>query len=138
VHDYNPGIEPSGLFWTAQLPAPSLTGGPDGATLTVENLDVIDIFFFGNPGPWVPGVVSYEINFTATGEMRHLRPSSDDPLDPTNLTAQFRDAFASGTFSAESVTEPGGEPFSFTGAFASTEFTWAEIGMMRNGWFDRQ
>ena len=83
-------------------------------------------------------MVSYEINFTATGPMRRLRPSSDDPTDPTSLSAQFRDALGTGTFSASSVTELGGDPFSITGAFASTELTWAEMGTMRNGWFDRQ
>jgi hypothetical protein len=103
----------------------------------IVDLDVVDTFQIFGPDE-VPAVVSYEINFTATGPMRQLRPSSNDPLDPTNLSGQFRDALGTGTFSASSVTEPGGDPFSITGAFASTEFTWAEIGTMRNGWFDRQ
>ena len=120
-----------------QVPDESFEGGPGGATFAVEDLDVIDSFVIFGPDE-VPATVSYELEFTPTGAMRHLRPSSDDPTDPTNLTAQFRDALATGTFSASSLTEPGGDPFSITATFASSEFTWAEMGMMRNGWFDRQ
>lgn len=106
-------------------------------TFAIEDLDVLDSFQIFGPIE-VPAVVSYDLNFVATGPMRHLRPSSADPLDPTNLSGQFRDALATGTFSASSITEPGGVPFSIEGAFGSTEFTWAEIGMMRNGLFNQQ
>jgi len=97
----------------------------------------VDSFVIFGPDE-VPAVVSYDLEFTPTGPLRILAPSSDDPLDPTNLSGQFRDALATGYFTASSVTEPGGEPFSITAQFASSEFAWAEMGMMRNGSFNRQ
>jgi hypothetical protein len=99
----------------------------------VESLPVVDSFTIFGPVE-VPATVSFDITWTGMGPVRHLRPGSTDPEDPTNLAAEFRDATAVGSFSGTSLTMPGGVPFSFQGD-ASTEFTWAEMGKERNGFF---
>jgi len=133
VHDYNPGIAPSGLFWTIRVPESAFSRDENSATISLGDLGIVDSFQFLS-GVEVPATVSYEITWTATGPVRHLRPVSDDPLDPRNLAGEFRDALATGTFSGRSVTALGGSEFTFEGN-ASSEFVWAEMGTERNGWF---
>jgi hypothetical protein len=134
LHDYNPGIAANGLFWTARVPDSVMTRNDDGSVrVVIEDLEVVDTFFLFS-GVEVPGVVSYDITWTPTGEVRHLRPGDSGPMDPTHVHGQFRDALAVGSFAGTSVTMPGGEPFSFEGD-ASTAFAWGEMGTMRNGWF---
>ena len=133
VHDYTPGIAPSGLFWTVRIPDSALVGGSDSATVSIANLPLIDSFQFGNPDG-VPGSVTFQITWVADGAVRHLRPSTTDPTDPLSFAAQFRDAIATGTFSGQSLTMPNGSTFTFAGD-GSSATTWAEIGAERNGWF---
>jgi hypothetical protein len=95
-------------------------------------MPVIDSFVIFGPNP-VPATCSFQYSLEATGEVRHLVPGSSDPNDPTSLRGLFRDAAGSGTFSAQSVTVPGGPPFSFEGAAAVA--IWAEVGNERNGRF---
>lgn len=131
LHDYTPGVSPSGLFWTARLPDDSVSRVGNTITIVVEDLDVVDTFQVFS-GIEVPATVSFDITWSPVGPMRHLRPGSNDPMDPTNFAAELRDAVATGTFSGSSVTELGGGPFSFTGDAVSV---WAEMGKERNGVF---
>ena len=132
VHDYNPGIAPSGLFWTTRIPDDAVSTSANAATIKVQDLPVTDSFVIFGPNQ-VPATVSYNLAWQATGEVRHLAPSSDDVTDPTRLRATFRDAAATGTFSAQSITMPGGGPFSFHGAVGVA--IWAEVGHASNGRF---
>ena len=133
LHDYNPGVAPSGLVWTVQIQDSMFQGGGDSASVTLANLPLMDSFQFGGTDQ-VPGTVSFHITWVANGDMRHLRPGSSAPTDPTNLSAQFRDALATGTFSGQSVTMPNGVTFTFSGD-GSSATTWGEMGTERNGWF---
>ena len=100
----------------------------------MTDVPLVDSFEFLG-GNEVPGVASFDITWTPTGAPRHLQPASSNPLDRRNLAGQFKDAVATGTFSASSVTEFGSTtPFSFT-AFASSEFGWGEMGNEQNGSF---
>ena len=107
---------------------------PRSARVHVEDLEVVDTFFFGGPDE-VPATISFDITWLPTGAPRVLTPESDDPLGPTYFVGIFRDAVAEGSFSAESITEPGGGPFSFTDAFATSEPVWGEMGFEANGVF---
>jgi len=117
-----------------QLPNNAVRVRHRTASIVVEDLDVLDTFVFGGPDE-VPATISYDITWTRNGPPRFLSPGSDDPTDPTNLYAVFRDAVAEGSFTAESVTEPGGDPFSFEGAFATSAPVWGQMGYEANGSF---
>ena len=134
AHDYNADIAPSGLFWTIRVPDETLTLDEAAGTahVSMTNVPVVDSFQILS-GTEVPAMASFDITWTATGAPRQLRPGSSDPLDPTNLAGQFKDAVATGNFSASSVTEFGSTtPFSFT-AFAAS--AWGEMGHEQNGSF---
>ena len=70
LHDFNGGIQPSGLFWIVQVPDDALKMEGLTAKLHVENASVIDDFQFFAPGG-VPATVSFDITWfrlaTATG-----------------------------------------------------------------------
>lgn len=133
IHDYNGGIAPSGLFWTLRIPDNALSHRGNAVRLRIRNQRVVDSFQIFGPNE-VPARVSYDITFTPEGPTRHLRPTSTDPLDPQNFAAVFRFATATGSFSGSSITEPGGQPFSFSGQ-ASSAGVFAEMGFERNGFF---
>jgi hypothetical protein len=132
LHDYTPGIAPSGLFWTVRVPDNAVRISNHAATIRMDHVRVTDSFSFLGPVE-VPASASFGISWEATGPVRHLVPGSDDPTDPTNLSGTFRDARATGTFSARSITQPGGVPFSIEGAPGVA--VWAELGKERNGRF---
>ena len=114
------------------MPDDAVSTNANSASITVQDLPVVDNFVIFGPNS-APGTVSYNIAWQATGDVRHLAPSSDDLTDPTRLRATFRDAAATGTFSAQSITMPGGGPFSFHGAVGVA--IWAEVGPDKNGQF---
>jgi hypothetical protein len=131
-HDYTPGIASSGLFWTIQVPDKAVSISAHTVSIALEDVPVIDSFVIFGPNP-VPATCSFQYSLEATGEVRHLEPASSDPNDRFSLRGLFRDAAGSGTFSAQSITMPGGAPFSFENAVAVA--VWAEIGSERNGSF---
>lgn len=136
THDYNGGIAPSGLFWTVRVPDDALTRDDATGTARVVLTDfpVVDSYQIFS-GTEDPATVSFDITFTPIGPPRHLTPASNDPLDPRNFAGEFKDAFATGTFSASGFTSFGsGVPFSFSGT-ADTAFSWAEMGTQQNGSF---
>ena len=73
VHDFNPGIRSSGLFWTVPVKEESLQANfEDGrATLALSDFDLED---YGNlenalkDGPEVDASVSFNMSWTATGD----------------------------------------------------------------------
>ena len=136
AHDYTPGIAPSGLFWTVRVPDEAFTKNDAAGTarMVLTDFPVVDSYQIFS-GTEDPATVSFDITWTQTGAPRHLRPGSSDPLDPTNLAGEFKDAYATGTFAGNSFTAFGsGVPFSFSGV-ATTEFGWGEMGSEQNGSF---
>jgi hypothetical protein len=127
LHDFNGGIQPSGLFWVVQVPDDALEIEGHTAELNVEHASVIDDFQFLAPGA-VPATVSIHMKWTASGDVHHHEPGSSGSTDPTNFDGDFRTATATGTFSGSELG------FSFTGS-ASSETTFAEMGHERNGVF---
>jgi hypothetical protein len=92
---------------------------------------VTDAIFFLGPGT-TPATASFDISWTPFGPVRDLTPGSSDPTDPTNLTAEFRDATVKGSFSVKEgdVTYEG----SWQGS-AGQGIDFAEIGHEQNGIF---
>jgi hypothetical protein len=142
LHDFSPGILPSGLFWIVKVPDSAVQISPDGSSLHIhlEQVPEIDAFTFP-PGtgngitlfPTVPATASFDVTYTKTGNRRHIRPTSRDPLSPFNWAGEMSDATNSGTFS---VTYAGGG-FSASGSFSSSG-NFGEMGTERNGSFVRE
>lgn len=100
--------------------------------LHVENVSVTDGSFFFLPPPTdIPSTVSFDIMWTAFGKVRHLRPSSSEPTDPTNFAGEFRFATATGSLSGRH-SDCG---FTFESPDATSEGLFAEMGTERNGVF---
>ncbi len=127
LHDFNGGIQPSGLFWIVQIPDDALKVEGLTAKLHVVNAPVIDDFQFFAPGG-VAATVSYDITWTASGAVQHFQPQSSDPMDPSNFAAEFRSAVATISFTG---TEAG---FTVTGT-GTSDGIFAEMGTERNGSF---
>jgi len=77
----NPGIAPSGLFWTTRLGANNVGGVNPGAGLAVyQAVDVPIMDFhnipnalFGGGDPPVPGFVSFEVRWSGTDDRVNLK-----------------------------------------------------------------
>lgn len=135
MHDYNPGIASNGLFWT--IPVPPDAGGIDLARGTaffhmtrVAIPDFHDFFNslgFGNPPvPVVPGYVSFDTRWHATGPLVGIRDVGK------HFVGEFRDSVATIAWSASTpaqhfhfVSDPRG----------TTRTIGAAIGHERNGEF---
>lgn len=127
IHDFNASIAPSGLFWTIPIPDSALNANVRRARMHMDDVDIVDSFVFGGTTE-IPASVTFDLTWTANSKVRHLRPGSDDPLDPTNLAGEFRTADVSGTFSGSNS-----EGFSFSGT--ADQSLYSELGTERNGWF---
>jgi hypothetical protein len=79
VHDFEPGIKPSGLFWTIPVPPSAATVDPQtgAARYRIQNLTVPDFHDFFNaisPFPSMrPGHVSFDVRWTGGGEPIEIR-----------------------------------------------------------------
>lgn len=132
MHDFNPGILPSGLFWVVQLPKDAFRVSHDGrrATLEAEDVCVLDSFQFLGPNS-IAASVSFTVRWEATGP-RERRGSGTavPPTDPAAFLGRFAPARATGSFSGSEVG------FSFrSNPGADTDGTFAELGPERNGVF---
>jgi hypothetical protein len=123
IHDFNPGIAPSGLFWTARIPVGSvdIDLGRVRASLRLTDFSTGDTI----PGPApVPATITLDMQWsgaTADIEVRDL---------VHGFAGEYHECHATISWSAE---ESG---FSFVSAPADTSVTrFAEIGRERNGRF---
>jgi hypothetical protein len=133
LHDFNPGIAPNGLFWTIPIPDEALEIRGHQAHLHLNRVRVEDNFTFLGPGH-VPAWVSLDVKWVqSTAPARHLKPGSDDPMDPTRVEALFHDATATGYFSVDAPAEN----FHLVRAFGSSQGIFAEMGYEKNGAFLR-
>jgi hypothetical protein len=120
IHDFNPGIAPSGLFWTAPIPPSSvqLDFGQVQAHLALQNLALEDTI----PSPPPAATVSMVIDWSGlTAE-----------VDVKDIVHQFAGHYRECSATCQwSATEAG---FSFVST-ATTQTRFAELGMERNGKF---
>jgi len=130
VHDFNPGILSSGLFWVVQLPRDAFTVSHDGrrASLEAEDVCVLDSFQFLGPNS-VAASVSFTVRWQATGPPERRGSGTAVPAtDPAAFLGRFAAARATGVFSGSEVG------FGFAGR-GDTDGTFAELGPERNGVF---
>jgi hypothetical protein len=139
VHDFNPGIDPSGVFWTVLVPDDSVQvdGDYDKASLTVIDLRLADFFTLANslkgsatgvfsPSP-VPAVVSYALEWSRpTQQLTNAANTA-----PDHFTGQY--VFTAATIRWSAATSTG---FRFTSdPSAPTTSVFALLGQERNGVF---
>jgi hypothetical protein len=133
VHDLGPGILPSGLFWTMQLPAHAFDVFIDGrvAKLKLRTHPLVDTFVLGGPLA-IAAQVDIDVFWTATSEpIERGEGAAADPVSPAAFTGHFAEAFCSGRVRGVETS------FSFeTNVLTATDF-FAEIGRERNGVFLR-
>ena len=91
IHDFNPGIRPSGLFWTQPVSADTLEVDLQRgtATLSQDDLDEEDYHNLHNAlldGPSDPASVSFEMRWTAVEQEPSMKVT--DPVH--RFTGKFR------------------------------------------------
>ena len=130
VSDFNPGIRPSGLFWTVPVRENAILtelddGATPSATLDVADLDVEDYHNLNNAlhdGPSVEATVSFRVHWGG----------SSTPLELHNSQLRFSGTYFVDTASiAWSASEPG---FTFT-SDPTSHSVFAVIGHERSGVF---
>jgi hypothetical protein len=129
IHDFNPGITPSGLFWTIRIPDDSVEIELDEAeaSMDLSDLEIEDYHDIVNAlmrGPSVPADVSFHVRWRGVKNRVKIR-------DETNgFTGHYIEDTATIRWSAQ---EAG---FKFVSDPANTSTTvFAEIGKERNGVF---
>ena len=127
VHDFNPGIKASGLFWTTPIERDSVRVnlGAGSASLHVADLEIKDYHDVGNAlrdGPSVEASVSFDISWSGVDERVKIRNRS------TGFAGEYVRNTATLDWSASN--ESG---FGFQSDPLASHF--AEIGKERNGVF---
>jgi hypothetical protein len=131
VHDYNGGVQPSGLFWVVQLHHGDFRIRRDGrrATLNVCDRAVLDSFQFGGPLS-VPAMIAFSVTWDAIGRPQPRgKGSTVGPEDPAAFRGLLARARSTASFSG---TQLG---FGFRSHAADTDRGYAEMGTERNGAF---
>ncbi len=129
IHDFNPGIEPNGLFWTAPIDPHDVLANPGAgrAVMDVNDLAMPDFHDLVNAvmlGPSVPGVVSFRVEWAKAKDKRRFHNEAQQ-YDGSMVITTARCEWRGETSEAIYVSDP-----------ASTSVTVvAEVGHMRNGVF---
>lgn len=129
VHDFNPGIAPSGLFWTIRIPDESVAIDLEDATASMKLSDVELRDFFNIPNSLMRGKsihadVSFHMRWSGVLQRIHLHDEQN------TFDAHVIEDTATIEWSAH---ESG---FKFVSDPANTSTTvFAEIGSERNGVF---
>jgi hypothetical protein len=107
VHDFEPGIKPSGLFWTIPIDrsAVALDSASGKARFHMENVsmpDFHDFFSAIQPSPpSVPGTVSFDVAWTGGGDHSRIR----------DVTFDYAGEFISGAATIDFRASVGGSTF---------------------------
>jgi len=126
INDFNPGIAPSGLFWTTSIsPEDVDVDFEEGsASMRVRQVAVMDFHAFGGGALPIPAIVSFHVHWSGVQERVRIRNVDQD------FTGKFIRNQAQMEWSATT------EEFSFASAPAKTSSSsFAELGHMRNGSF---
>jgi hypothetical protein len=133
LHDFNGGVQPSGLFWVVELAEDEVQISSDGrrASMHAEDVPVIDSFQFGGL-KMVPAKVSFSVEWQAKGPAKPLgKGKSVPPNDPAAFIGEFAPAVARGSYAGRELA------FSFKSdpGASSDPLGYAEMGHERNGVF---
>ena len=131
THDLNPGVAPSGLFWTTPTSDESVSVNPVVGTAAYEVIDLAipDSIHVANGvanGPNIPARVTFRITWSPGTTPR--------PFSVSDAENDFGGDFVAGVATAQwSMTEEG---FTFTSdPAAGTKSPVAVVGFERNGEF---
>jgi hypothetical protein len=130
IHDFNPGIEEDGRFWTIPIAKSTVDVNPgtgDGRfhATDVDVEDYHDVINALKDGPSVPASVSFDIRWTGGGGHVKVRDETND------FGGRYVEGKATIEWSGENEK---GEVFQSDPANTSiTHF--AEVGQERNGTF---
>ncbi|MGI9597056.1 MAG: hypothetical protein ACR2QK_12905 [Acidimicrobiales bacterium] len=129
VVDMQPGINPNGLFWTAQVPrvAFRIDRKSRSAILKVTRFPLVETYQAFGPLA-NPGLVNVTVRWTAIGDPTPRGKGGDvAPDDPAAFLGEFRDAHV--TARVEGY-RPG---LNFRTDELSSDGFYANMGTMRNG-----
>lgn len=132
MNDFNPGILPSGLFWTVAVPDDSVDVHPGAGTarFALSNFATRDFHNIGNSvmgGPSDPAVVSFEMLWPGRGQAL---------VQTDGSTFSFDSVVSSATVEWTGLNEATGMRFQSDPASTShSEF--AAVGHEKNGVFFR-
>jgi hypothetical protein len=130
IHDFNPGIAASGLFWTQSLPdgAVEVHPGSGSATMSATDLSIEDYGNVANAltdGPSLEATVSFSVVWEGGGSHTKIRDQDTD----------FGGRYVEGTATMEwSGSNENGEVFQ-SDARSTSSALFAEVGHERNGSF---
>jgi len=132
IHDFEPCIAPSGLFWTIPVPddAVQVNLKAQIASYAYESLAIPDFGNFVNAvtvGTSNPGVATFNVQWSGTTTMAAVR----------NPAQTFEGTFFQDTATIEfNVASPVQNNFTFKSDPANTSTSlFAQIGLERNGVF---
>jgi hypothetical protein len=134
LHDFNPGIQPDGLFWMVQVPDSAVVASGNTVRVRLNNVSVADQFTFFDPLPPsgnVPSVTSLEMSYTRSGAPRQIQPTSTDPTSPFDWAGEIWTATGTVTFTA-AYTDGS---FAVQGSGRSAPGDFGEMGTESNGVF---
>jgi hypothetical protein len=132
-HDWEPGIEPSGLFWTIPFPGSAMSAAPGAGTarLHAESLSVLDFHDFFNaiaeqpdPAPR-PSHVSFDVRWQGGGDRLKVRDSDFG----------FVGEFVSGDATIDFTCKDDDSPIVYTSVAPGQTTVSAGVGHERNGVF---
>lgn len=135
IHDFNPGITESGLFWTVPIPDDSVDVhlGAGKASMDVDDLALDDYFNLINAlsvsPDQIPASVSFHLRWHLQGELMKIR--NTEPMQ--GYAGQFyinEDVADAATIEWSGQNADGDEFFS-----VSSECHFALLGHERNGSF---
>jgi hypothetical protein len=131
IHDFNPGVSPTGVFWTTVVSGDSVVVDLDAgtATLEVHDLRQKDYFDFenailGNGATPKMGLVSFKVQWS--------EPVSRDSFD--NPSQQFRGDFSFGIARMDWTGRSGQFEFR-SGPLEESVSDVAQVGFESNGSF---
>jgi len=106
IHDFNPGIAPSGLFWTQPVSEETVQNESDQATASFDLVDLPEQDFFNlanalHGGSSVPATVSFGMRWVGTSS----------PIELTNAAQGFTGTFTISTVSIEWSAKTAGFEF---------------------------
>ena len=131
INDFNPGIAPSGLFWTTAISPDDVdVDFEEGSgSMRVRNVGVLDFHdignaLFGGGATPTPAIVSFHVRWSGVQECERIR----------NVAQDFTGKFIRNQAHMERSATT--DEFTFTSAPANTSSSvFAELGHMRNGSF---
>jgi hypothetical protein len=132
-HDWEPGIKPSGLFWTVPFPPEAMSAAPDAgrARLRARAMAIPDFHDFLNsisprPDPRPrPSHVTFDVEWHGGGARRTVRDRVFD----------FGGHFVDGPANIRFTAADDHEPVVYTSVAEGQTTVYAGVGRERNGVF---